>query len=56
MLYLFFFLQISSILEAEKYEIFKSNMKIADQLQKEDLGTAIYGATEFADISRKCSY
>jgi cathepsin F len=37
--------------ETKRYEIFRSNMKIAKQIEFYDLGTATYGASPFADMT-----
>jgi len=37
--------------EQKRYQIFKNNMKVAQQIQLYDLGTATYGASLFADLT-----
>lgn len=35
-----------------RFHIFRANMKKVERLQKTEQGTAIYGATQFADLTR----
>jgi hypothetical protein len=35
-----------------RFHIFRANMKKVERLQKTEKGTAIYGATQFADLTR----
>lgn len=37
--------------EKQRYQVFVKNMHKADKLQRMELGTATYGATEFADMT-----
>ncbi|XP_048259519.1 uncharacterized protein LOC124131860 isoform X1 [Haliotis rufescens] len=39
--------------EVKRFAIFCENMKIARQLNKIEQGTAVYGATKFADLTQK---
>jgi hypothetical protein len=39
--------------EAKRYQIFVSNMQIAKKIQALDQGTATYGASPFADLTRE---
>nr|ANK58238.1 cathepsin F [Haliotis discus discus] len=39
--------------EAKRFAIFCENMKTARQLNKTEQGTAVYGATKFADLTQK---
>jgi len=41
--------------EQKRYQIFKNNMKIARQIQLYELGTAVYGASPYADLTGLCS-
>lgn len=41
--------------EQRRYQIFKNNMKIARQIQLYELGTAVYGASPYADLTGLCS-
>jgi len=34
-----------------RYRIFRSNMKVVERLQREELGSAVYGPTHLADLS-----
>jgi cathepsin F len=35
-----------------RFRIFRANMKKAQRLQETERGTAIYGATQFSDLTR----
>jgi len=37
--------------EQKRYQMFRSNMKMARQIQQYDLGSATYGASPFADLT-----
>ncbi|KAI0221793.1 Cathepsin F [Lamellibrachia satsuma] len=39
--------------EKQRYQVFVKNMHKADKLQRMELGTATYGATEFADMTEE---
>lgn len=39
--------------EAHRYEVFVKNMHKADMLQRREKGTAVYGATQFADMTEE---
>jgi hypothetical protein len=35
-----------------RFHIYRANMKKVERLQKTEQGTAVYGATQFADLTR----
>jgi hypothetical protein len=46
---------VSCLDELKRYNIFQNNMKIAQKIQAFDQGTATYGASPFADMTREYS-